>query len=57
MTMKPKALGNGRAVALGGTMGPIKSFNQGAPKPGVSAWEGKHKAGGKMTFKAKKGGA
>lgn len=55
--MKPKALGNGRAVALGGTMGPIKSFNQGAPKPGVSAWEGKHKAGGKMTFKAKKGGA
>ena len=49
--------GNLRAMALGGKTANIKSFTQGAPKPGPSSWEAKAKGGGKMNMKTRKGGA
>lgn len=42
---------SGRKVALGGRGPGIKSFTQGHPKPGVSAWSGKNPGGGKMNLK------
>jgi hypothetical protein len=57
MKSTPKTPGNLRGIALGGKAGNIKSFTQGAPKPGVSSWTAKNDAGGKMNMKTRKGGA
>jgi len=57
MKSTPKTPGNLRGIALGGKAGNIKSFTQGAPKPGVSSWTAKNDGGGKMNLKTRKGGA
>jgi len=55
MKTKGSAGVNGRSVAFGGRGPGITAFQQGAPKPGKSAWEGKQKNGGKMATKTIRG--
>lgn len=53
--MKPKnSMGDGKSVAFGGKGPGIRSFNQGSPQPGASAWKGKHQGGGPQNTKATK---
>jgi hypothetical protein len=43
--------GNGKSVAVGGKTAQIKSFNQGGPKPGPSAWRARNQGGGKQNLR------
>lgn len=54
-TKKGSAGVNGRSVAFGGRGPNIVAYQQGAPKPGASAWTGRQKNGGKMPTKTIRG--